>query len=104
MVSAAELVTTNFAYMAAAVFEGKANIMQLLKVWFFSFFGNVVGSLLVVWLLNEVRACGSSNDITFQPCVWQPGLHLTQAPSASATACSGTGCSCSACMCTQDAA
>lgn len=52
--SAAELWTTNLAYLPAAVFEGRANLLQLAKNWFFSFFGNLVGSLLCVWLIDEV--------------------------------------------------
>lgn len=51
---AAELWTTNLAYLPAAVYEGRANLLQLCKNWFFSFFGNLVGSLLCVWLIDEV--------------------------------------------------
>ena len=53
---AAELYTTNAAYMAAAFYEGRANVMQVAKNWVCSFFGNLVGSLICVWLIDEVRA------------------------------------------------
>ena len=51
---AAELYTTNAAYMAAAFYEGRANVMQVAKNWLCSFFGNLVGSLICVWLIDEV--------------------------------------------------
>ena len=41
--------------MAAAFYEGKANLMQVASVWFFSFCGNLCGSLIVAWLLCEAR-------------------------------------------------
>ena len=51
---AAELYTTNAAYMAAAFYEGRANVMQVAKNWLCSFFGNLAGSLICVWLIDEV--------------------------------------------------
>ena len=33
--------------------QGKATWLQLLKNWFFSFFGNLAGSLFIVWLVDE---------------------------------------------------
>ena len=55
IICGAELYTTNAAWLPAAVYEGRANMTQLCKSWFFSFFGNLAGSLIVVWLLDEVR-------------------------------------------------
>ena len=46
--------TANAAFLPAAVYEGRANLLQLGKNWFFSFFGNLVGCLIMVWLLDEV--------------------------------------------------
>ncbi|CAK0782118.1 hypothetical protein CVIRNUC_005569 [Coccomyxa viridis] len=48
-----ELFTGNAAMLPAAVFEGKATWLQLLKNWFFSFFGNLAGSLFIVFLVDE---------------------------------------------------
>ncbi len=33
--------------------QGKATWLQLLKNWFFSFFGNLAGSLFIVWVVDE---------------------------------------------------
>ena len=40
--------------MPAALFEGRANFFQLARNWILSFFGNLAGSLIVVWLVDEV--------------------------------------------------
>ncbi|EIE26976.1 hypothetical protein COCSUDRAFT_46302 [Coccomyxa subellipsoidea C-169] len=48
-----ELYTGNAAMLPAAVFEGRATWLQLLKNWFFSFFGNLAGSLFIVWIVDE---------------------------------------------------
>jgi formate/nitrite transporter len=48
-----ELYTSNAAFMPAAMYEGRCTIFQLLKNWFFSFFGNLAGSLIIVWFLDE---------------------------------------------------
>ncbi|KAK9844764.1 hypothetical protein WJX74_006617 [Apatococcus lobatus] len=53
VICGAELWTTNLAYLPAAVYEGRANLMQLAKNWVFSFLGNLCGSLLCVWLIDE---------------------------------------------------
>ena len=55
IICGAELYTTNAAWLPAAFYEGRANLSQVCKSWFFSFFGNLCGSLVVVWLLDEVR-------------------------------------------------
>ena len=69
---AADLYTTNVAYLSAAFLEGRASLLQVCKSWFHSFFGNLVGSLLVVWLLDEVWHAQ-----------WPPGIcHLNYAGSA----------------------
>ncbi|EIE18297.1 Formate/nitrite transporter, partial [Coccomyxa subellipsoidea C-169] len=47
----AELFTGNTALVTASVFEGKASLNQLAKNWFFSYLGNFVGSLLMVYLV-----------------------------------------------------
>ena len=51
---AGELYTSNCAYMPAALFEGRCNFFQLWRNWIISFFGNLAGSLIVVWLVDEV--------------------------------------------------
>ena len=52
--SAGELYTSNAAYLPAAFFDGRANLLQVARNWILSFFGNLAGSLLVVWLIDEV--------------------------------------------------
>lgn len=52
--TAGELYTSNCAYMPAALFEGRCNFFQLWRNWILSFFGNLAGSLIVVWLVDEV--------------------------------------------------
>ena len=37
----------------SVVLQGKATWLQLLKNWFFSFFGNLAGSLFIVWVVDE---------------------------------------------------
>lgn len=56
IICGAELYTANAAWLPAAVFEGRANMTQLAKNWFFSYFGNLCGCLIVVWLVDEVSA------------------------------------------------
>lgn len=53
IICGAELYTANAAWLPAAVFEGRANMTQLAKNWFFSYFGNLCGCLIVVWLVDE---------------------------------------------------
>ncbi|CAL5221104.1 g3237 [Coccomyxa viridis] len=48
-----ELFTANAAMLPAAIYEGKATWLQLLKNWVFSFFGNLAGSLFIVWVVDE---------------------------------------------------
>ena len=43
----AELFTGNTALVTAAVLEGKATMGQLAKNWFWSYLGNIVGSVLL---------------------------------------------------------
>ncbi|CAM9139835.1 unnamed protein product [Ectocarpus sp. 6 AP-2014] len=50
VVGGGELFTGNTAVVTAAVIEGKASIGGLLKNWVFSYLGNFVGSLLLVFL------------------------------------------------------
>lgn len=45
-----ELFTGNTALISAAVFDGRAKVKPMLKNWLFSYFGNLIGSLFVVWL------------------------------------------------------
>lgn len=53
VICGAELYTSNCAFMPAAFYEGRCTIIQLLKVWFWSFWGNLAGSLFMVWILDE---------------------------------------------------
>ena len=46
----AELFTGNTALISAAVFSKRASVGGMLSNWFFSYLGNLAGSLLVVWL------------------------------------------------------
>lgn len=47
-----ELFTGNTASMTAAVLEGRATTDALMKNWFFSYFGNLVGTLFFVWAVG----------------------------------------------------
>ncbi|KAK9828125.1 hypothetical protein WJX81_007955 [Elliptochloris bilobata] len=39
--------------MPAAIYEGKATFMALLKNWFWSYIGNLAGSLFIVFMVDE---------------------------------------------------
>lgn len=60
----AELYTGNTAALPVAIFEGKATIGQLCKNWFFSYIGNVIGSLAFFWLVCQT---GVFNNTTVLP-------------------------------------
>lgn len=47
-----ELFTGNTASMTAAVLEGRASTGALVKNWFLSYFGNLVGTLFFVWAVG----------------------------------------------------
>lgn len=51
LVAGAELFTGNTALVTAAVFEGKANMGQLMKSWIVSYGANLLGSLFVVYMV-----------------------------------------------------
>ncbi|KAK9813119.1 hypothetical protein WJX72_009361 [[Myrmecia] bisecta] len=53
VICGAELLTSNFAFLPVAMFEGKCNLWQVLKNWFIVFWGNLAGSLFLVWLVDE---------------------------------------------------
>ena len=49
----AELFTGNTFFLPLAILEKKASLQQLAKSWFFSYFGNVLGCLLLVTAVNQ---------------------------------------------------
>eukprot|EP01023_Acetabularia_acetabulum_P002726 TRINITY_DN1113_c0_g1_i1.p2 TRINITY_DN1113_c0_g1~~TRINITY_DN1113_c0_g1_i1.p2 ORF type:complete len:323 (+),score=93.44 TRINITY_DN1113_c0_g1_i1:582-1550(+) len=51
LVCGAELFTGNTALVTAAVYEGKANIGQLMKSWIVSYGANLLGSLFIVYMV-----------------------------------------------------
>ena len=64
LVCGAELYTGNTALIPAAVYEKKADMVQLAKNWIISYFGNLVGSLLLVWLVTQAGMFGPTHPIT----------------------------------------
>lgn len=48
-----ELYTGNTAALPVAIYEGKADMGGLLKNWFFSYAGNLVGSVAMAWLVYQ---------------------------------------------------
>ncbi|KAK9809749.1 hypothetical protein WJX73_002441 [Symbiochloris irregularis] len=52
VLTGAELFTGNTMLMPLAVLEGRSTIKQLLTNWFVSFFGNLAGSIAVVYLVG----------------------------------------------------
>lgn len=57
----AELFTGNTAMVTAAVYEGKATWLQLTKNWFWSYLGNLIGSLAFVWILVQAGTIGTAS-------------------------------------------
>ncbi|CAK0783900.1 hypothetical protein CVIRNUC_007100 [Coccomyxa viridis] len=55
VVCGGDLYTANTSFLSAAVFEGKANVFQLVKNWVCSFLGNLAGALFIVFLLFETK-------------------------------------------------
>lgn len=49
----AELFTGNTMKLPAAIYEGKTNMAGLVKNWFWSYLGNFIGSLALVWLVVQ---------------------------------------------------
>ena len=64
LIAGAELYTGNTALVTAAVIEGKASVGGLIKNWVTSYAGNLVGSLVLAWM------------------VWQAGLLTPSGPAA----------------------
>ena len=87
------------AYMAAAFYEGRANIMQVAKSWFCSFFGNLTGSLLVVWLLDEVGRALAVLALMFAQKLARTHKYMRTHSPASALASADTPCALGSCMC-----
>lgn len=52
LICGAELFTGNTAILSAAVYEGRATMKQLAKNWFWSYLGNLLGSLIMVAAIN----------------------------------------------------
>lgn len=53
VMTGAELFTGNTFFLPLAILEKKASLQQLAKSWFFSYFGNVLGCLLLVSAVNQ---------------------------------------------------
>ena len=53
VMTGAELFTGNTFFLPLAILEKKASLQQLAKSWFFSYFGNVLGCLLLVTAVNQ---------------------------------------------------
>lgn len=56
----AELFTGNTAMLTAAVYEGKATWSQLTKNWIWSYLGNLIGSLGMLWILVQAGTIGTT--------------------------------------------
>ena len=53
VMTGAELFTGNTFFLPLAILEKKASVQQLLKSWFFSYIGNVLGCLLLVTAVQQ---------------------------------------------------
>lgn len=60
----AELFTGNTAIVTAAVYEGKATWGQLAKNWVFSYLGNLLGSIGLVYILVQAGTLGSATALS----------------------------------------
>lgn len=60
LIGGAELFTGNTALVTAAFLERKATLGGLLKNWFFSYFGNFIGSLILAYLVFVGGTLGTS--------------------------------------------
>ncbi|CAD7705450.1 unnamed protein product [Ostreobium quekettii] len=60
----AELFTGNTAMVTAAVYEGKATWGQLAKNWVFSYLGNLLGSIGLVYLLVQAGTVGNPTALS----------------------------------------
>lgn len=65
----AELFTGNVMTMTFALYKGKANILQLIKNWFWSYFGNLVGSVFFAYFFAYVVSPGQYDAATQEPWV-----------------------------------
>ncbi|KAK9825754.1 hypothetical protein WJX74_004634 [Apatococcus lobatus] len=65
LICGGELYTSNCAYMPAALFEGRCNFFQLWRNWILSFFGNLAGSLIVVWLVDETYLFNNAAGVKY---------------------------------------
>lgn len=54
VIAGGELFTGNVMYLSSAFYGKKAGLPQLAKSWFFSYFGNLVGCLMVAYFLLDL--------------------------------------------------
>jgi len=64
VIAGGELFTGNTAFLSAAVIEGKATPGQLAKNWFFSYLGNLVGSVFLAYLVFASGAMAAPSVAT----------------------------------------
>lgn len=77
IIAGAELYTGNTALVTAAVVEGKATMSGLVKNWTTSYVGNLVGSLLLAFLVSQAglltatgpaaKAAAAKTSLAFVP-------------------------------------
>ncbi len=51
VLTGADLFTSNTSYMVASMLEGRTGLYGLCKSWFVSYFANLFGALLLVWMM-----------------------------------------------------
>lgn len=65
----AELFTGNVMTMVFAMYKGKANLLQLIKNWFWSYLGNLVGSVFFAYFFAYVVSPGQYDNAAPDPWV-----------------------------------
>lgn len=82
LIAGGELFTGN-TMMIAAVLDGKIKISSMLRNWFFVYFGNFIGSVLIAYLMNKTGLFHSGKEVlgavTIKIATYKVGLTFSQA-------------------------
>lgn len=64
VLTGADLFTSNTSYLTASMLEGHTGVFGLLKSWILSYFSNLFGAILLVWMMMATETYVSN------PMVW----------------------------------
>lgn len=82
VIAGGELFTGN-TMILASVLDKKVKLLAMLKNWFFVYIGNLIGSLLIAYMMEQSGLFSSGNHvlgaITIKIAVYKVGLTFTQA-------------------------